>query len=273
MRITGRGIWGQPRDPEEAKRVLREAVSLGINLIDTAASYGPAVSEDLIREALAPYPEGLVIATKAGFSRPGPYQWSPDGDPQRLRESCEGSLRRLGLERIDLMQLHTVDPDVPFEESVGELARLREEGKVRHVGLCNVTVEQLEAGRRIAPVVSVQNRYGLRARESESVVDACERHELAFLPWAPLAAGRVMRRYGSLRRIWAAAEGAHRRGTLKRVAKAHRATPFQVALAWLLRRSPIVVPIPGTGSVSHLRENVAAAELRLSDEQFAALRP
>jgi aryl-alcohol dehydrogenase-like predicted oxidoreductase len=255
MRITGPGIWGEPADREGAKAVLRRTLELGVNLIDTAASYGPAVSEELIAETLHPYPAGLVIATKGGLTRPGPGEWQRDGRPETLRESLEGSLRRLRLERIDVYQLHSVDPRVPIEESVGALAELQQEGKIRHVGLSNVDTRQLAAARRIVPVVSVQNRYNVADRHAEGVLEACERDGLAFLPWFPLAVGQL----------------AVAQGRLAQVGRAHGATPAQVALAWLLRRSPVMAPIPGTSSVEHLEENVAAAELELADAEFADL--
>ena len=254
MRITGRGIWGQPPDPEVAKAVLRRAVALGVNFIDTADSYGPNVSEQLIAEALAPYPAELVIATKAGLVRAGPNQWSPDGRPEHLREALEGSLRRLKLERIDLYQLHRPDPAVPYEESLGTLVELQRAGKIRHIGVSNVTPEQLAQARRIAGAVSVQNRFNFEDRSSEPVLLACEREGLAFLPWAPI---------GGISPLRAAA--------LERIAKAHGVTANQVALAWLLQRSPVMLPIPGTGSLTHLEENVAAAALRLSDDEIRAL--
>jgi pyridoxine 4-dehydrogenase len=254
MRITGDGIWGPPEDPEGAKAVLRRAVELGVNFIDTASSYGPAVSEELIAEALHPYPGGLVIGTKGGLTRSGPGQWHPDCRPEYLRETCEESLQRLRLERIDLYQLHTVDPNVPVEESVGALAELRDEGKVAHVGISNVNVEQLERAREVTPIVSVQNRYSIGDRDSEPLLDVCERDGLAFIPWFPLGSGGI------------ATDGA-----ISRIADAHDATPFQVALAWLLARSPVMLPIPGTSSVEHLEENVAAASLRLSQEEFEEL--
>jgi aryl-alcohol dehydrogenase-like predicted oxidoreductase len=254
MRITGDGIWGPPADREQAKAVLRRAMDLGVNFIDTADSYGPDVSEELIAEALHPYPGGLVIATKGGLTRAGPSQWSPDCRPEHLREACEGSLRRLRLERIDVYQLHTVDPNVPLEESVGTLSDLRDEGKVAHVGLSNVDVGQLERAREIVPIVSVQNRFSIADRESEPVLDRCEREGLGFIPWFPLASGGL------------ATEGA-----IGRIAEAHDATPFQVAIAWLLARSPSMLPIPGTSSTEHLEENVAAASLRLSEEEFEEL--
>ena len=254
MRLTGRGILGEPEHPEEARRVLRRAVELGVNLIDTADSYGPEVSEHLIAEALHPYPEDMVIATKGGFTRPG-GRWIPDGRPEHLREACEGSLRRLRLDRIDLYQFHTPDPSVPFEDSVWALAELREEGKIRYVGLSNVGVRELEIAIDIVPIASVQNRYNLSDRSSEAVLQACEREEVGFIPWYPLATGRLARPGG----------------LLDEIAARHDATPSQVALAWLLGHSPAMLPIPGTSSVSHLEENVAAATLELADEEMAAL--
>jgi aryl-alcohol dehydrogenase-like predicted oxidoreductase len=255
MRITGPGIWGPPEDRDEAIRVLRRAVELGIDLIDTAEAYGPHVSEELIAEALHPYPDGLVIATKGGFDRPGPGRWDENGRPQRLREECEGSLRRLRVERIDLWQLHRIDPDVPADEQFGVMADLRREGKVRFLGLSEVTVEQLELARSTLDVVSVQNRYNLTDRDAEAVLDACEALGIAFIPWWPLAVGRLSTAAG------VAAE----------VAARHNVTPGQVALAWLLHRSPVMLPIPGTSKVAHLEENTAAAELRLSAEDLSAL--
>jgi pyridoxine 4-dehydrogenase len=255
MRITGKGIWGPPADRTEALAVLRRSVELGINLIDTAESYGPHVSEELIREALHPYPDGLVIATKGGLQRPGPDQWEPDGSPERLREGLEGSLRRLGLERIDLWQLHRIDPAVPEEEQFGAIQEFVREGKVRHVGLSEVTVEQIERARKFFPVVSVQNRYNLGDREWESVVDHCDREGIGFIPWFPLAVGKL-------------AEG---EGPLAEIAERHGARPAQVALAWLLRRTPVMLPIPGTSRVKHLEENVAGASIHLSDEEFEAI--
>jgi pyridoxine 4-dehydrogenase len=254
MRITGDGIWGPPEDHDAALAVLRRAVDLGVNFIDTADSYGPDVSEELISEALHPYPGGLVIATKGGLTRSGPGRWERDGRPEHLREACEGSLKRLRVERIDLYQLHAVDPEVPFEESVGTLAELRDEGKIGHIGLSNVDTEQLGRAREIAPISSVQNRYSIGDRRSEPVLDACERDAIAFIPWFPLAAGDL-----------------EADGVISRIAGAHDATPFQVALAWLLARSPVMLPIPGTSSVEHLEENVAAASMRLTEDEFAEL--
>jgi len=254
MRITGDGIWGPPKDHDAAIAVLRRAVDLGVNFIDTADSYGPEVSEELIAEALHPYPGGLVIATKGGLTRSGPSQWERDGRPEHLREACEGSLRRLRVERIDVYQLHAVDPEVPLEESVGTLAELRDEGKIGHVGVSNFDPDQLAKAREIVPVVSVQNRYSIGDRVAEPALEACERDGLAFIPWFPLAAG-----------------GLEAEGAINRIAKAHGATPFQVALAWLLARSPVMLPIPGTSSVEHLEENVAAASLRLTEDEVSEL--
>jgi pyridoxine 4-dehydrogenase len=255
MRLTGQGVWGDLHDREGAKGVLRRAVELGINLIDTAASYGPEVNEKLIADALHPYPDDLVIATKGGLTRPGPGQWQRDGRPETLRKSLEGSLQRLRVERIDLYQLHTVDPQVPLEDSVGTLAELQQEGKIRHIGVSNVDARQLASARKLVPVVSVQNRYSLADRHSEGVLDACERSGIAFLPWFPLALGELARAQGRLAQI----------------ARGRGATSAQVALGWLLRRSPVMVPIPGTSSSAHLDENVGAAGLELSDVEFADL--
>jgi pyridoxine 4-dehydrogenase len=251
MRITGDGIWGPPDDPEEARRLLRRVVELGIDLIDTADSYGPEVSENLIAEALNPYSDGLVIATKGGLLRTGPGRWPSDASPKHLREACEASLRRLKLDRIDLYQLHSPDSKVPFEDSVGALKELRDEGKIRHIGMSNVSVEELERARAIVEVVTVQNRYSLEARHSEDVLDACEEAGIGFIPWFPLATGRL----------------AEPGGPLDRIASEHDATPAQIALAWLLARSPVMLPIPGTSSVEHLEENVAALRIELSPEE------
>jgi pyridoxine 4-dehydrogenase len=253
MRITGPGIWGEPRDHDEAIETLRRAVELGINLVDTADSYGPFVSERLIREALHPYPDDLVIATKGGLTRSGPNQWRADGRPEHLRTACEGSLQRLQLEQISLYQLHRVDPTVPLEDSLGMLATLKEEGKIRHIGVCNVSEDQLGRALGVTPIVSVQNRYGRGDRNSEAIVERCEVETLAFLPWAPLGGGSVTD------------------ATVERVAVDHGATARQVVLAWLLARSPVMVPIPGTSSVAHLEENVAAGELRLTPQEIAEL--
>ena len=253
MRLTGEGIWGPPKNRTEAIAVLHRAVDLDVNFIDTADSYGPNVSEELIAEALFPYPKDLVIATKGGWNRPGPNQWTHDSTPAHLRKAVEGSLKRLRLERIELYQLHTPDPVVPFEDSVGTLAQLKSEGKIRLIGLSNVTQEHIERARRIVPIVSVQNRYSFADREWDYVVDYCERNGIAFIPWFPLGAGRVA---GQI---------------LDQIARAHQATPHQIALAWLLKRSPIMLPIPGTSSVKHLEENIAAAALQLSGEEFQKL--
>jgi pyridoxine 4-dehydrogenase len=255
MRITGSGIWGEPPDHDEAIAVLRRAVDLGVNFIDTADSYGPFVSERLIAEALHPYPEDLVIATKGGLQRSGPGQWPPDGRPQHLRAACDGSLERLRLEQIPLYQFHRPDPNVPFEDSVGMLVELKDEGKIRHIGLSNVNEAQLDTAMRLTPVASVQNRYSRVDRSSEAMLDRCESESIAFLPWAPIEAGRI-----------------DRDSPIAQVAAAHGATPQQVALAWLLARSPVMVPIPGTGSVAHLEENDGAAELQLSPAEVAELR-
>lgn len=254
MRITGPGIWGEPRDPDEARRVLRRALELGVEFIDTAHSYGPEVSERLIGEALYPYPDELVVATKSGLQRSGPNAWPPDGRPETIRRDSERSLTLLRRERIDLLQLHRVDPSVPLEESLGAMTALRAEGKVDMIGVSNVSVDELERARAVTDIVSVQNRYSLGDRESEDVLAICERDGIAFLPWYPLGAGSLTR--GS---------------ELDRVAAAHGATAAQVAIAWLLQRSPAMLPIPGTSSVTHLEENVAAAGLELSDAEFERL--
>src|ERR1700751_4676215 len=253
MRLTGEGIWGPPKDRNAALAVLRRAVELEVNFIDTADSYGPNVSEQLIAEALYPYPKGLVIATKGGWNRPGPNQWTHDATPAHLREAVEGSLKRLRLDRIDVYQLHTPDPVVPFEASVEILAELRNQGKVRLIGLSNVTQEHIERARKIVPIVSVQNRYSFADREWDYVVNYCDSHGIAFIPWFPLGAGKV------------AGE------VLNEIAKAHQASPKQVALAWLLRRSPIMLPIPGTSSVEHLEENVAGTSVQLTHEEYERL--
>lgn len=251
MQLTGPGVWGPPADPEGARATLRRVVELGVDLIDTADSYGPYVAEDLIREALHPY-DGVTIATKGGLTRTGPGVWPPDGRPEHLRECVESSLRRLGLERIDLYQLHRIDEKVPAQEQFGVLKDLRDEGKIRHVGLSEVSVEQIEAARAIVPVVSVQNRYNLVDRASEDVLTYAEREGIGFIPWFPIATGQLARPGGPL----------------DEVAKETGATPAQLALAWLLRRSPVVLPIPGTKSVGHVEENVAAAQVVLTDDQY-----
>ena len=253
MRLTGEGIWGPPRDRKGALAVLRRAVELGVNFIDTADSYGPHISEELIAEALFPYPSGLVIATKGGWNRPGPNQWTHDATPSHLRKAVEGSLKRLRLDRIDVYQLHIPDPVVSFDVSVETLAELRNEDKIRLIGLSNVTQEHIERARNIVPIVSVQNRYSFADREWDYVVEYCQRNRIAFIPWFPLGAGKV------------AGE------VLNRIAKAHGASPTQIALSWLLRRSSLMLPIPGTSSIEHLEQNVAAASLRLTDQEFEEL--
>jgi pyridoxine 4-dehydrogenase len=254
MRVCGPQVWGAPKDRAHALRVLRRAYELGCNFFDTADSYGPHVDEELIAEALHPYPKDLVIATKGGLLRPSAPRWDEDGRPEHLRRALEGSLKRLRLERIDVYQLHAPDPKVPFEESVGALAQFQREGKVRHVGVSNVSVKQLEQARKIVGVVSVQNEYNLGNRSSEDVLKACERLGLAFLPWYPLGAGDALRS-----------------SKIKTIAKKLGATPAQVALAWLLKRSPAMLPIPGTNSLEHLEENVQAAKLELGDTDFKML--
>jgi pyridoxine 4-dehydrogenase len=255
MRLTGEGVWGTPSDPEAAKAVLRQAVALGIDLIDTADSYGPYVAENLIREALHPYSEGLVIATKAGLERTGPGEWPRNGRPDHLRSAVHGSLKRLGVDRIDLLQLHAVDPEVPIEDSLGALVELRDEGKIRHLGVSNVTVEELDRAQALTEVVSVQNRFNLQDRHAEDVLDACADRGLAFIPWFPLATGDL----------------AKPGGPLDRIAARHDATPSQVALAWLLQRSPAMLPIPGTSSIEHLEENAGAARIALTDGDMTEL--
>ena len=255
MRLCGPGVWGDPLDPSAAKRVLTHAVELGITLIDTADAYGPEVNERFIAETLYPYPEGLVIATKGGLTRPRREAWNANGRPEHLHAACEASLRRLRLERIDLYQLHAPDPRVPLEDSVGALADLQAAGKIRHIGLSNVSIDELRRAQHIVPIVSVQNRYNVSDRASEDVLPVCGKEGIAFLPWHPLAAGSHV------------AVG----GALARVAHRHKATPVQVAIAWLLARSPVIVPIPGTSSLAHLEENVAAAGIRLSSEDMNEL--
>jgi pyridoxine 4-dehydrogenase len=255
MRITGDGIWGPPADPEGAIAVLRRAVELGVNFIDTADSYGPNVSEELIAEALAPYPDDLVVATKGGLLRDGPGKWHPDGRPEHLREACEGSLRRLQADHIDLYQLHIADQNVPYEESVGTLAELRQEGKIRHVGISNVSLDQLQAAQEIVPIAAVQNRFSLSDRGSEDVLDRCAEQGIGFIPWFPLASGELARPGG----------------VLDSIAEAHDVSTSQVALAWLLARSEVLMPIPGTKSIEHLEENIAAAGLELTAEQLTEL--
>jgi aryl-alcohol dehydrogenase-like predicted oxidoreductase len=255
MQLTGEGVWGAPKDPDEAVRVLRREVELGITFIDTADSYGPEVAEDLLRTALHPYADDVVIATKAGLTRQGPGIWTPVGRPAYLRQQCELSLRRLGVERIDLFQLHRIDPEVALEDQVGELKKLQDEGKIRHIGLSEVSVEEIEAAQAVARIVSVQNLFNLARRDAEPVLEHCERNDIAFIPWFPLATGELSREDGPL------AEAASR----------HDATPSQLALAWLLRRSPVMLPIPGTSSVDHLESNTAAASIQLTDAEFEKL--
>jgi pyridoxine 4-dehydrogenase len=255
MRVTGEGIWGWPPDRGNALKVLRRAVELGVNLIDTADAYGPETSELLIAQALYPYPKGLVITTKGGLTRPGPREWVPDGTPQHLKQAVDGSLKRLRLERIDLYQLHRIDPKVPLEESLGAIKEMKGAGKIRHVGLSNVEPEEIERARKIVPIVSVQNRYNIEDRTSENALAYCEKQSLGFLPWFPIGGTR----------------GLKQENALNAVAKAHGVSVFQVALAWLLERSPVMLPIPGTSSVAHLEENVAAAKLKLAPEEWKAI--
>jgi pyridoxine 4-dehydrogenase len=255
MRITGEGIWGWPPDRPNALTILRRAVELGVNLIDTADAYGPETSELLIAEALHPYPEGLVIATKGGLTRPGPGQWVPNGRPEHLKQAVEGSLKRLRLERIDLYQLHTVDPKVPIEESLGALKQMQDAGKIRHVGLSNVDPDEIARARKIVPIVSVQNRYNIEDRKSENVLVYCEKENLGFLPWFPIGGGG----------------GLKPENPLNVAAKAHAVSVVQIALAWLLERSPVMLPIPGTASLAHLEQNVAAAKLKLTPEEWKAI--
>lgn len=255
MRITGKGIWGPPKDHDGAIRVLRRAVELGIDFIDTADSYGPEVSERLIAEALHPYPAGLVIATKAGFDRPGPDRWTMNGRPEHLRSACEGSLRRLKLERIDVFQLHRIDPAVPAEDQLGTLKDLQAQGNIKHIGLSEVSVAQIEHARTIVPIVSVQNRYSLTDRAAEDVLEYCERENIGFIPWFPLGAGKL----------------SEPGGALARTAAELKISTSQLALAWLLWRSPVMLPIPGTSSVEHLEENVATASLKLDERKLQEL--
>jgi pyridoxine 4-dehydrogenase len=252
MRVTGRGIWGEPPDVDEAKAVLRRAVELGTDFIDTADSYGPEVSENLIADALHPYPDGLVVATKGGLERPGPGRWPANGRPEHLKAACDSSLRRLRLEQIPVYQLHRPDPAVPFEDSVGALVDLQKDGKIRHIALSNVSVRQLADAQRLTPVVSIQNRYNLGDRGSDAVLDACEKEALAFVPWAPI-------------------QDVGARPAVREITDSHGATVQQVVLAWLLARSPQMLPIPGTGSVAHLEENIAAAALELSAGEVSSL--
>jgi aryl-alcohol dehydrogenase-like predicted oxidoreductase len=252
MRITGDGIWGEPADRDQAKAVLRRAIELGVNFIDTADSYGPYVSEQLISETLYPYPDDLVIATKGGLERPGPGQWPANGRPAHLIEACEGSLRRLKLEQIPLYQFHRPDPAVPLEDSIGALVTLKEQGKIRHIGVSNVTEDQLRRAQRLTPIVSIQNRYNVEDRQSESLVDLCEQEQMVFLPWAPI-------------------QNLDRHRIVREMAQSYEATPRQIMLAWLLARSPSILPIPGTGSVSHLDDNVAATAIKLAAADVAAL--
>ncbi|GCE12198.1 aldo/keto reductase [Tengunoibacter tsumagoiensis] len=263
MRITGEGVWGPPAHKNESLAVLKRVLELGINLIDTADSYGPNVSEELIAEALYPYPKDLVIATKGGLLRTGPGQWPQDGRPEHLREALEGSLKRLRVDQIDIYQFHRPDPKVPFEDSIGELARLKEQGKIRHVGVSNVTIEQLAQAQKIVPIVTVQNHYNLVKRQSENMtvaqseelIDICARQGIGFIPWFPLATGDLARP-GSV---------------LEQIAQKHHAQPSQIALAWLLKRSPTILPIPGTSSIKHLEENVLGATIQLSQEEFDSI--
>ncbi len=255
MRLTGQGVWGDPADPESARRVLRRVVDLGVNLIDTADAYGPEVNERLIAEALHPYPAGLLIATKGGLTRQGPGSWLPVGRPEYLRQCVELSLRRLKVERIDLYQLHRIDPKVPAEETLGALKDLQSQGKIRHVGLSEVTPKEIERAQKVLPIVSVQNEYNIGTRKSEKTLEFCEKHGLGFIPWFPVAAGDL----------------AKPGGPLDAAAKRHGATVAQLALAWLLHRSPVMLPIPGTSSIGHLEENTAAAGLKLEESEWAAL--
>src|SRR6266568_971360 len=255
MRITGEGIWGWPPDRQNALKVLRRAVELGVTLIDTADAYGPETSELLIAEALHPYPKGLVIATKGGLTRPGASQWVPNGRPEHLKQAVEGSLKRLRLKRIDLYQLHTIDPKVPMEASLGALKEMQDAGKIRHVGLSNVTPEEIVRARKVVPIVSVQNRYNIGNRKSEKALIYCEKEGLGFMPWFPIGGGNGLKSVAALDAI----------------AKAHSASVYQLAIAWLLQRSPVMLPIPGTSKIAHLEENVAAAKLKLTPEEWKTI--
>ena len=255
MRLTGEGIWGDPKDPAECKRVLKRLPDLGVNFIDTADAYGPEISENLIAEALHPYPKGLVIATKGGLTRQGPNQWAPVARAEYLRQCVEMSLRRLKLERIDLYQLHRFDPRTPVEESLGELKKMQEEGKIRHIGISETSVAEVQQAQKIVNVVSVQNQYNISTRAHDDVVDYCAKNKIVFIPWFPLAAGELTKAGG----------------VLDRLASSHKATKSQVAIAWLLRRSPMMLPIPGTSQVDHLEQNAAAAELNLDESEWQSL--
>lgn len=258
MRLTGEGIWGWPADRENAKKVLRRAIELGVNFIDTADAYGPDVNELLIAEALHPYPKGLVIATKGGHTRPGPNQWVPDGRPEYLTKCVENSLKRLKVERIDLYQLHRIDRKVPVEDSLGALKKMQDAGKIRHVGLSEVSVKEIEQAKKVLPIVSIQNRYNIEDRDSEEALNYCEKEKMAFIPWAPIGGSGK----GSLTKAG---------GSLETEAKRHNASVVQLALAWLLQRSPVMVPIPGTSSLAHLEENMASAKLQLTPAEWKAI--
>ncbi|MFX3616397.1 MAG: aldo/keto reductase [Sporolactobacillus sp.] len=255
MQLTGKGVWGDPTDPEEAIRVLQTARDMGVNFIDTAEAYGPFVANELVKKALHPYSKDMVIATKVGFTRTGPGHWIPVGRPEFLRQGVELNLRTLGVDRIDLLQLHRIDPKIPLVDQIGELALMKQEGKIRHIGLSQVSVGELQAANEITPIVSVQNMYNIVTRDAEMVLNYCEKHQIAFIPWFPLATGGL------------AKEG----GPLDKIAKKYNAKPAQIALAWLLKRSPVILPIPGTSSSTHVRENIAAAGIHLSDEDFETL--
>ena len=255
MRLTGPGIWGDPKNPKEAKAVLKKAMELGVNFIDTADSYGPEVSENLIAEALYPYPTGLVIATKGGLTRQSPDQWTPLGRPEYLIQCVEMSLRRLRINTIDLYQFHAIDPQVPLEESIGALKEMQKQGKIKFIGLSNFTVSEIERARKIVPIVSIQNLYNLSNRRSEDVLNYCEKENLAFIPWYPIASGNLARP----------------KGALDKLAKQKGATAAQIALAWLLKRSPVMLPIPGTSTIEHLEENIGAANIKLTDQEFEEL--